>query len=62
MLSSVGMSGPNAHKSLETRPLALANALALNALGRAVQGYLADKKRTPLGPYSRTMPRDVWWS
>ena len=28
-----------------------------------VQGYPAHKKqRTPLGPFSRTMPRALWWS
>jgi hypothetical protein len=25
-----------------------------------VQGYLAHKQSTPLGPYSRTMPRALW--
>ena len=24
-------------------------------------GYLAHKKQRPLGPYSRTMPRALWW-
>jgi len=27
-----------------------------------IQGYLAHKKkRHPLGPYSRTKPRALWW-
>jgi hypothetical protein len=29
--------------------------------GRGVQGYLAHKNRAPLGPYSRIMPRALWW-
>ena len=29
--------------------------------GAQVQGYLAHNSAT-LGPYSRTMPRDIWWS
>ncbi|KAJ1466751.1 hypothetical protein T484DRAFT_1987665 [Baffinella frigidus] len=28
----------------------------------ALQGYLAHKKAPPLGPYSRPMPRALWWS
>jgi hypothetical protein len=29
----------------------------------AVQGYLAHIRNSgPLGPYSRTMPRALWWS
>ena len=27
-----------------------------------LQGYLAYKKPPPLGTYSRTMPRLLWWS
>ena len=30
--------------------------------GTALQGYLAHKNSVPLGPYSRTMPRALWWS
>ena len=26
-----------------------------------LQGHLAPKKQPPLGPYSRTMPRALWW-
>ena len=28
----------------------------------AVQGYLTHKKQRPLSPYSRTMPKALWWS
>ena len=28
----------------------------------SVQGYLAHKKTLSLGPYSRHMPRALWWS
>ena len=28
----------------------------------AVQGYLAQKKALTLGPYSKPMPRALWWS
>ena len=28
---------------------------------RAIQGYLAHKRQPPLGPYSRPMPRVLWW-
>jgi len=31
------------------------------AAERILQGYLAHKKLPPLGPYSRTMPRALWW-
>ena len=27
-----------------------------------LQGYLAHQKPRPLGPYSRTMPRALWYS
>ena len=27
-----------------------------------LQEYLTHNKRTPLGPYSSTMPRAVWWT
>ena len=27
-----------------------------------VQGYLTSRKRSPLGPYSRTTPRALWWT
>ena len=27
-----------------------------------LQGYLAHKKPPPLGSYSRTMPKALWWS
>ena len=27
-----------------------------------LRGYLAHKKQPPLGPYSRDMPRPLWWS
>ena len=27
-----------------------------------IQGYLAHKKDNLLGPYSRTIPRVLWWS
>ena len=30
--------------------------------GPAVQGFLAHKNSTPLGPYSRAMPRSLRWS
>jgi len=26
------------------------------------RGTLLTRNRTPLGPYSRTMPRALWWS
>ena len=31
-------------------------------VANTVQGYLAHKKVTPLGPYSRPMRRAIWWS
>ena len=27
-----------------------------------ILGYFAHEKKRPLGPYSRTMPRALWWS
>ena len=33
------------------------------ASGTTIQGYLAQKKHPPLlGPYSRAIPRVLWWS
>ena len=29
---------------------------------RDYRGTSLMRKRTPLGPYSRTMPRALWWS
>ena len=29
--------------------------------GSPVQGYLAHKKPRPQGPFSRTIPRALWW-
>jgi len=29
---------------------------------KTIHGYLAYKKPSPVGPYSRTMPRLLWWS
>jgi hypothetical protein len=28
----------------------------------SIRGYLAYKKTPPLGPSSRLIPRDLWWS
>ena len=35
---------------------------ARHAPARHLQGYLAHKKPPSLGPYSRPMPRALWWS
>ena len=50
-----------------THPMRLAwsNAYILLSLRASptLQGYLAHKKHPPLlGPYSRTIPRVLWWS
>jgi len=29
--------------------------------GTPLQGYFAHEKPRPLGPYTRTMPRALWW-
>eukprot|EP00290_Baffinella_frigidus_P058146 CAMPEP_0180364138 /NCGR_PEP_ID=MMETSP0989-20121125/14507_1 /TAXON_ID=697907 /ORGANISM="non described non described, Strain CCMP2293" /LENGTH=49 /DNA_ID= /DNA_START= /DNA_END= /DNA_ORIENTATION= len=35
---------------------------ALESPKSTLQGYLAHKKPPSQGPYSRPMPRAVWWS
>ena len=43
-------------------PLQKMRPLQTNAIPSSRQEYLAHKKQPPPRPYSRTLPRALWWS